>query len=174
MRRTALSPALILAATIALAAGCGSEKSPNSNPTGMAPDEVLHQALVDREATHYTAAVQSTDPTALRTETVRYASDMDSLLDGMEAACERMGGGGMMGMMGGDMEAMHRTMEDMRGALHAHHEHMGSLVSLDDMRAECEQHHQAMMGMMDTMGGMGDHMPGGDLPPDDPHSGHHR
>jgi hypothetical protein len=168
---------VILAGAFLLSAGCAQDDSSTNAITGTTADEVAYQALVDRETTHYAAAAQSTTPTALLAETVDYASDMDVLVDEFRTACERVGGAGMMGRMEGDLEALHRTMDDMRGAVHEHHEQMGTLATLEEMHSECEQHHLAMQGMLGSMGDLGHPMPGGcdgEPPPDGPHSGHHR
>jgi hypothetical protein len=174
MRRVELWAAIVLLQAAALAAGCGGDDGVNAGQTAASPGQVLHQSLESREVAHHQAAVQATDPLVLRTETARYAADMDSVINGvMMATCGQTGSSGMMGMMVGEMDSMHVVMGEIRDSVHTHRARMDTLSTLVGMREECEQHYGAMMQMMDRIDG---HMPGGgdqEPPPDDGHGRHH-
>lgn len=181
--RITLAAAVVAAA--ALAAGCGSDgMHSDGNPT--ATDVPFSASLAAREEAHHAAAQDASDVESLREETRGYAAAMDSIMgrmmDGCSAMMDSTMGGMMGGMMGGnggmmgDMGGMRNMMDAIGGAVHEHHSRMDSLATLDEMIAECEEHHAAMVDMMDDldetmdemggrMGGMmGDMMGGTDVP----------
>jgi len=105
--------------------------------------------LETREDAHHRLALETTDRLVLKVETGRYAVDMDSLMDAMMDSCLAMGSGGTM--RDHDM----RRMGDMAGwmddVIGGHRARMDSLLTLEDMRAECDEHHEEMLDVLDEM-----------------------
>lgn len=149
MRRAISFGAALLAVGV-LGGGCycrdvtGPAASDNS-----ARVRAAYANLGAREDAHYQSATVATDAAALRGETERYTVDMDSLMGAMMDSCTAMGMGGMM--RDHDMGRMRDLASGMGDTIRGHHARMDSLTTLNEMRAECDDHHDAMLERMDQM-----------------------
>jgi hypothetical protein len=153
-----------LLAAVFAASGCSDHHGSMSGRNEPPWEESGAALLAAREESHHAAAREASAPSALRSETDRYAADMDSLIDAwMSEACGEMMEGGMM--EGGMMTGMHGDgmgsmcdpsicpMGDMMDSVETHHARIDSMDSLGEMQEECDRHFQGMMQMMDRMGG---------------------
>ncbi len=109
----------------------------------------LHAQLKDREQAHHDHAVGTTEPVAIRDETAGYAVDMHAVLGGMSDVCSDMMASGAA------REDDARTLGVASGriveAVDAHEARVGGLADLEGLRTECEEHHRAMLPLIDEM-----------------------
>ncbi len=160
MNRQSLLLTLWVAAA-ALVYGCSGADDTRNPTTPSSSAQTAYSQLEAREAEHHAFAQRTTDARAIRAEATRYASDMGPLMDTMWDLCDDRHEGGMgphhdwdeMGEMG-DLAG---SMLDM---IERHHARMISLPTIEEMREECDAHHDSMREMM---GRIGDSFPGGGM-----------
>jgi hypothetical protein len=131
------------------AGSCGD--SGDTGPSSAAPVsvETAYSNLESREGAHHRTALDATDQTLLRGETRRYAADMDSLMNAMMDSCFAIDSNHMMG--GHDMGGMRGMSEWMDDVIERHRARMDSLLTLEEMRAECAEHHEEMLDLLDQV-----------------------
>jgi hypothetical protein len=111
----------------------------------------LESALRARVHQHRDAAGHWMEVEAARGESGHYAGDMRELMGRMRGTCH-----GMMGSMGSAEAAEPEggLLEEMGRRVDHHRARMGELEDLDAMRAQCEAHHEEMLGLLDAMAGV--------------------
>jgi len=149
---TLLRPRVAAAVAIIalLAGGCG-DSGDDTGPSSAVPAsvELAYSSLGTREDAHHRTALDGTDGLALRAETRRYAVDMDSLMDAMMDACFAVGSDHMMGDH--DMRRMSEMAGWMDDVIGGHRARMDSLLTPEEMRAECVEHHEDMLDLLDEI-----------------------
>jgi uncharacterized protein with von Willebrand factor type A (vWA) domain len=148
-----LLPARVAALVVAsalLAGGCGDGAGTGPSSDVPASVEMAYSNLDTREAAHHRASLEATDRNVLRAETGRYAVDMDSLMDDMMDSCfATMSSGDMMGDH--DMRRMGDLTGWMGDMIGRHRTRVDSLFTFEEMRAECVEHHEEMVDLLDEM-----------------------
>jgi len=127
-------------------AGLGCQKESDTSGTAR-----VFEQLSARETAYHASVNRLPDPTAVRTETADYAGDMHDMLGSMQDACREMMHG-TSGMGGHTMDDMTAVMDRMQSNIVDHASHMQGMDDLDAMRAACDEHHDAMTGMLQDMG----------------------
>lgn len=114
--------------------------------------ERAYLGISTRVDTHHAAAIGANDAGGLLTETEAYAREMPGLMDDMMGMCAGMMGSGMMDGRG--MDRLDGMTTRMQTAVDEHRARLMGMTELPAMRAECDAHHAAMVGMLDEMRGM--------------------
>lgn len=147
-----LLPARVAALVVAsalLAGGCGDGAGTGPSSDVPASVEMAYSNLDTREGAHHRVSLEAADRIVLRAEIGRYAVDMDSLMDAMMDSCFAMGSGGMMGDH--DMRRMGDLIGWMGDMIERHRARVDSLFTFEEMRAECVEHHEEMLDLLDEM-----------------------
>jgi hypothetical protein len=112
----------------------------------MREDLALARAENDR---HHANAYATASMDGMMGELARHEEAMSGLMDGMNDSL-----GHTSHCAGSGMEAMMRTMGDMRAAMTSHRIALEAAPGLAAARAECDAHFAAVVDMMGSMDGM--------------------
>ena len=121
-------------------------------------DADMHAALADAEAEnqrHADACDAAPSMPDMLSELDRHDGSMSAIMERMDGARGRMGGGftgmGMQHCTGPTFEHMSETLDDMHSVMSEHVGRMRAAEELDAARSECSTHTDAMGDMMQSM-----------------------
>ena len=119
-------------------------------------DTAMHAALADAEAEnqrHAEACETAPSMPDMMSELDRHDNSMSAIIERMDGARGRMGGGfmGIGHCTGSTFEHMSETLDGMHSVMSEHIDRMRTTEELDAARSECATHTGAMDEMMQSM-----------------------
>jgi hypothetical protein len=115
-------------------------------------EQRLYAELRLRDDAHHAASLRLSEPAAVRDETRLYSEEMNGLMDEMMAVCAN--GRPWSSMRHGHWDGLSGVIGRMKTDINEHRMAIDAMSDLENMRAECEEHHSSMDEMLDEMVGM--------------------